>query len=74
MIELKGKYNTCKIFTDDFDKSTVGQLTALLNQESINKSDNQTRQQEIAASIVAKADKSRITQCNACQCGQNMSP
>ena len=35
MIELKGKYNTCKIFTDNFDQSTVGQLTALLNQESI---------------------------------------
>lgn len=35
MVELKGKYNTCKIFTDNFDQSTVGQLTALLNQESI---------------------------------------
>lgn len=35
MIELKGKYNTCKIFTDNVDNATIGQVTALLNQESI---------------------------------------
>ena len=34
MIELSGKYNTCKVFTDDIDSSTVGQLIALMNQES----------------------------------------
>lgn len=38
MIELKGKYNTCKIFTDNIDSSAIGQLTALLNQESIKES------------------------------------
>lgn len=35
MIELKGKYNTCKVFTDNIDNVTIGQLTALLNQESM---------------------------------------
>ena len=36
MKELKGKYNTCKVFTnDDIDESTKGQLTALLDQESL---------------------------------------
>ena len=36
MKELKGKYNTCKVFTnDDIDESAKGQLTALLDQESL---------------------------------------
>lgn len=35
MIELNGKYNTCKVFTDNIDNVTIGQLTALLNQESV---------------------------------------
>ena len=35
MIELKGKYNNCKVFTDSIDNATIGQLTALLNQESV---------------------------------------
>lgn len=35
MIELKGKYNNCKVFTDNIDNVTIGQLTALLNQESV---------------------------------------
>lgn len=35
MIELNGKYNTCKVFTDNIDNVTIGQLTALLNQESM---------------------------------------
>jgi RNA-splicing ligase RtcB len=34
MIELEGKYNSCKVFTDDCDTATIGQLTALLDQES----------------------------------------
>lgn len=41
MIELRGKYNTCKVFIDNIDNSTVGQLTALLNQKSI--ADSQIR-------------------------------
>lgn len=35
MIELKGKYNECKIFTDEIDNATIGQITALLDQESM---------------------------------------
>ena len=35
MIELKGKHNNCKVFTDNIDNAAVGQLTALLNQESV---------------------------------------
>lgn len=35
MIELKGKYNSAKVFTDNIDNETVGQLTALLNQEFV---------------------------------------
>lgn len=35
MIELKGKYNECKIFTDMIDNTTRGQITALLDQESM---------------------------------------
>ena len=35
MIEILGKYNNCKIFTDEIDDATKGQITALLNQESI---------------------------------------
>ena len=35
MIELKGKHNTAKVFTDNIDSATIGQVTALLNQESI---------------------------------------
>lgn len=35
MIELKGKHNTCKVFTDNIDNGTVGQLIALMNQSSV---------------------------------------
>lgn len=35
MFELSGKYNTCKIFTDNCDNKTISQLTDLLNQESV---------------------------------------
>lgn len=38
MIELKGKYNNCKVFTDNVDSATIGQLTALLNQQSVKNS------------------------------------
>lgn len=38
MIELKGKYNTAKIFTDNVESEAIGQLTALLNQKSISDS------------------------------------
>lgn len=29
MIELQGKHNNCKVFTDNIDSATIGQLTAL---------------------------------------------
>lgn len=35
MIELKGKHNIAKVFTDNVDNTTIGQVTALLNQGSI---------------------------------------
>lgn len=35
MIELRGKYNTAKIYTDNVDNATIGQVTALLNQKSL---------------------------------------
>lgn len=35
MLELKGKYNSCKVFTDDIDSETISQLTNLLNQEFV---------------------------------------
>lgn len=41
MLELKGKYNSCKVFTDNIDSETISQLTNLLNQEFV--SDSQIR-------------------------------
>ena len=38
MIELKGKYNTAKIFTDIVDESSVSQIIALCNQEFVSDS------------------------------------
>lgn len=32
MIELKGKHNTAKVFTDNIDKETISQVIELLNQ------------------------------------------
>lgn len=33
MIELRGKYNSCKVFTDLIEESAIAQLTLLMNQE-----------------------------------------
>lgn len=33
MFELRGKYNSCKIFTDLVDESAISQLTLMMNQE-----------------------------------------
>lgn len=30
MFELNGKYNSCKVFTDNVDNETISQLTTLL--------------------------------------------
>ena len=35
MIELKGKYNEAKIFTDVVDETSVSQVILLLNQEFV---------------------------------------
>ena len=35
MFELFGKYNTCKVFTDNCDNETISQIIELLNQESV---------------------------------------
>ena len=32
MIELRGKYNNAKVFTDNVDGETIGQIISLLNQ------------------------------------------
>ena len=29
MVELRGKHNTAKVFTDNIDSATIGQVTAL---------------------------------------------
>lgn len=38
MFELKGKYNSCKVFTDNADNATISQLTNLLSQECVSDS------------------------------------
>ena len=38
MFELHGKYNTCKVFTDNCDNETISQVTELLNQASVKNS------------------------------------
>lgn len=35
MIELKGKYNEAKIFTDVTDEASIAQVLLLLNQEFV---------------------------------------
>lgn len=35
MIEIRGKYNTTKVFTDNVDSETISQITELMNQECI---------------------------------------
>lgn len=35
MLELRGKHNNCKVFTDNIDNETIGQLIALMNQSSV---------------------------------------
>ena len=35
MLELKGKYNIAKVFTDNIDNETISQLILLLNQPYI---------------------------------------
>lgn len=35
MFEIKGKYNTAKIFTDIVEQQTIAQICTLLNQESV---------------------------------------
>ena len=35
MIELKGKYNTAKIFTDVVDQESISQVMTILNLESL---------------------------------------
>ena len=35
MFELEGKYNKCKVYTDNVDNETISQLTTLLNQASV---------------------------------------
>jgi RNA-splicing ligase RtcB len=41
MIELKGKYNTAKVFTDNLEQMTLSQIINLLNQEFV--ADSQVR-------------------------------
>lgn len=35
MLELRGKYNTAKVFTDVIDDATISQITTLLNQQFV---------------------------------------
>lgn len=34
MLELKGKYNTCKVFTDNIESAAIAQLINMMNQDS----------------------------------------
>lgn len=36
--DCHGKYNSCKVFTDNIDSATISQLTNLLNQEFVSDS------------------------------------
>lgn len=38
MLELKGKYNTAKVFTDIIDEASISQIMLLLNQEFVSES------------------------------------
>ena len=38
MIEIKGKYNEAKIFTDTVDEASISQVMLLLNQEFVKES------------------------------------
>lgn len=38
MIELKGKYNTAKVFTDNIEQDAIGQIIKLLNQDFVSDS------------------------------------
>lgn len=38
MLELRGKYNTAKIFTDIIDEASISQIMLLLNQEFVSES------------------------------------
>ena len=38
MIELKGKFNMAKVFTDNIEASAVGQITNMLNLEFVSDS------------------------------------
>lgn len=33
MVEIKGTYNTAKIFTDNLEQSAIGQITALCGRQ-----------------------------------------
>ena len=35
MLELKGKYNTAKVFTDLIDENAIAQIIELLNQPMV---------------------------------------
>ena len=35
MLELKGKYNTAKVFTDNIDTETISQVINLCNQKAM---------------------------------------
>lgn len=63
MFELNGKYNSCKVFTDNCDNETISQLTALLNQESVKGSririmpDTHTGKGSVIGTTMALTDK-----------------
>ena len=38
MLELRGKYNTAKVFTDNIDEETIAQIINLCNQDFPRKS------------------------------------
>lgn len=56
MIELQGKYNKCKVFTNNIDNETISQLINLLNQEFVKDSQIRIMPDTHAADIIAPVD------------------
>ena len=47
MVELTGQYNSCKIFTDNIDSTTISQIINILNQPQFKDSKIRERSKNI---------------------------
>lgn len=60
MLELRGKYNTTKVFTDNVDNETISQVIELLNQDYIKES--KMRKSESCLTAMQVLDASSVRQ------------